>query len=271
MHLLRVETDAFAARSDLATLMRGAWSVVPVALVVDFERGVGLRVCPARVPLDRHACGADHLVLRQVQRDLVGGELAVELAGWIERVIFPAVLVVHHDFRIPLREVEAPAPPSLPPRQRRGAGLPRDVDDARIAGRQCTGQSPVRDRGVGGVGVVGQPALPHHRRASDALERVVGVFEMLESVALLRRVDRGPAGSGAEGVQVLVDVEIMQRIGGAVHVADAHMPREHPGRLVQGSRDAIRDLLLPVARGIAGCEQKEDWEHGGGEATASRA
>src|SRR2546429_7593441 len=47
--------------------------------------------------------------------------------------------------------------------------------------------------------------------------------------------------------------------------------RSHAGRLVQRRADPIRDLLLPIARGIPGYEHKKKGEHGGGEATAGRA
>src|SRR2546429_3804684 len=45
--------------------------------------------------------------------------------------------------------------------------------------------------------------------------------------------------------------------------------RSHAGRLVQRRADPIRDLLLPIARGIPGYEHKKKGEHGGGEATRS--
>src|SRR5207247_9363591 len=89
-----------------------AWCArVPVAL-----KGRGGP--PSRITFDGHARGADHLVRRQIQRHVVRRELAVELPRRIQRMRLPPVPVVHHDFRIPLREVEAPPPPPLAPRQR---------------------------------------------------------------------------------------------------------------------------------------------------------
>src|SRR5437764_10540186 len=91
---------------------------------------------------------------------------------------------------------------------------------------------------------------------------------MLKPVALLGRVDRRPAGAGAEGVQVLVNVEIAQRVRRPVDVVDPNVPREDSRRLVEGRRDAIGNLLLPVTGGVAGGEEQDNWEHGGGEATS---
>src|SRR5260221_11639947 len=91
---------------------------------------------------------------------------------------------------------------------------------------------------------------------------------MLKPVALLGRVGGGPAGAGAERVQVLVHGEVAQRVGGAVHIAYAHVPSEHARRLVQRRGDPIRDLLLPIGGGITGYKKEEEGEHGGGEATA---
>ena len=62
-----------------------------------------------------------------------------------------------------------------------------------------------------------------------------------------------------------------QRVGGAVHITDAHVAGEHPGRLIQRRGDLIRDLLLPIAGGITGYKKEKEREHGAGEATAWRA
>src|SRR2546422_2062258 len=243
----------------------------PVALIIDSECGVGLRLFPARVSLHRNPSGADHLVLWEIERDVVRGTLAVNLASGIERVVFPAVAVVHHHLGIPLREVEAPPLASLAPRQGGWTRLPVDLDHQRIAGAEGSRQSPVRDGRVGRMRVVGAQPLAHHGRTGDAFERVVRILQVLKPLALLGRVGGGPARAGTEGVQVLVYGEVAQRVGGAVHITDAHVAREHAGRLVQRRRDPIGDLLLPIARGIPGYEHKKKGEHGGGEATAGRA
>src|SRR5438034_8104998 len=198
----------------------------PLALIVDPEILVRFRVVPARVSLHRNPSSADYLVLWQIEHDVVRGELAVKLASRIERMVFPAVAVVHHHLGIPLREVEAPPLAPLAPRQGGWTRLPVDLDRQRIAGAEGSRQGPVRDGRVGGIWVVGAQPLAHHGRTGDAFERVVRILQVLKPLALLSRVGGGPAGAGTECVQVLVDVEVAQCVGGAVHVADAHMARE---------------------------------------------
>src|SRR5439155_5090498 len=214
MHLLGPEAYAFPTRADAQRCTTGSREpgAVPIALIIDSERGVSLRFFPARVPLDRYAGGADHLVLREVERDVVGGELAVELASRIQRVVFPPVAVVHHDLGIPLREIEAPALASLAPRQGRGARLPVYLHREGIAGGEGPRQRPVGDGRVGSIRVVGSERSPHYSRAGDPLERVVRVLHVLKPLALLDRVGGGPAGAGAERVQILVNVEVTQRV-----------------------------------------------------------
>ena len=110
----------------------------------------------------------------------------------------------------------------------------------------------MRDGRVGRVRVVREPMGVHHRGRGDALESVVGILQMLKPVPLLGRVDGRPAGSRAEGVQILVHVEVAERVRRPVHVADPHVPGEHGGGLVEGRRDAVGDLLLPVPGGVTG-------------------
>src|SRR5256885_11116043 len=110
MDVFGPKADALPARSDTHRRTPGSreGGAVPWALIVDPEILVGLRVVPARVSLHRTPSGADYLVLWEIERDVVRGELAVKLASRIERMVFPAVAVVHHHLGIPLREVEAP-------------------------------------------------------------------------------------------------------------------------------------------------------------------
>src|SRR5207249_3220656 len=70
MHLLGPEAYAFPTRADAQRCTTGSREpgAVPIALIIDSERGVSLGFFPARVPLDRYAGGADHLVLREVER-----------------------------------------------------------------------------------------------------------------------------------------------------------------------------------------------------------
>src|SRR2546421_737459 len=75
------------------------------------------RLLPSRVTLNRHTGRANHLVRSQVQHHVVARELAVELSCRIEWMVLPSILVVHDDFRIPLRKIEPPALASLAARQ----------------------------------------------------------------------------------------------------------------------------------------------------------
>ncbi len=208
MNVFGSKADTLPARSHghSRTPGSGELGAVPLALVINAEILVGFRFFPARIALHRNARGADHLVRREVERDVVGGELAVELAPRVKWVVFPAVAVVHHHLGIPLREIEAPA-----------------------------------------------------------------LAPLAKPLALLGRVGGGPARARPESVQVLVDGEVAQRVGRAVHVADARVAGEHSRRLIQRRGDPICDLLLPVGGCVAGDEQKQEGKHGGGEATATRA
>src|SRR5439155_26998988 len=110
-----------------------------------------------RIPYYRNPRPTTPLARREIEHDVVMREFAIELPGRIQRVILPAVLVVHDDLRIPLREVEAPALSALAARQRRGPRPPLDGDFHRIAGRERPRQTPVRDGRIGGVWIVRHP------------------------------------------------------------------------------------------------------------------
>src|SRR5437868_1577033 len=260
MHAFGPEADAFPPRGDSQPRASGSGErrAVPEALIIDLLRGIDLRFVPAGIALDWNAGGADDLIVGQIERHIVGGELAVELSRGIEGMVLPSVLVVHHDFRIPLREVEAPALTALTARQRRKTRLPLDFDHERIAGHERPGERPVRDRRVGRVRVVGSQLPAHERGGRDPLERVVRIHEVLKPLALLGGVGGGPARPRPERVQVLMHVEVAQRGRGAVDVADPLPPRQHAGRLVEGRGDAVADLLLPVARRVAGQKKKKE-------------
>src|SRR5439155_239656 len=139
--------DALPSRSDTHRRTPGSRErgAVPLALIVDPEILVRFRVVPARVSLHRNPSSADYLVLWQIERDVERGELTVELAPRIERMVFPTVAVVHHHLGIPLREVEAPPLAPLAPRQGGWTRLPVDLDRQRIAGAEGSRQGPVRD------------------------------------------------------------------------------------------------------------------------------
>src|SRR2546427_7756948 len=178
MDVFGPKADALPARSDAHHRTPGSRErrAVPLALIVDPEILVRFRVVPARVSLHRNPSGADHLVLWQIEHDVERGELAVELASRIERMVFPAVAVVRHHLGIPLREVEAPPLAALTPRQGGWTRLPVDLDRQRIAGAEGSRQGPVRDGRVGRIQVVGAQPLAHHGRTGDAFERVVRIL-----------------------------------------------------------------------------------------------
>ena len=109
-----VETDTFAARRGRARVRRAS-CVIVIALIVD-STAADRRFFPTRVTFDRHAGRTHHLIRREVQRHVVRRKLSIELTRRIQRMVLPAVPVVDHHFRIPLREIEPPATPALPPR-----------------------------------------------------------------------------------------------------------------------------------------------------------
>src|SRR5207302_8978608 len=95
MNVFGSKADTLPARSDghSRTPWSGELGAVPLALVINAEILVGFRFFPARIALHRNARCADHLVRCEVERDIVGGELAVELAPRVKWVVFPAVAV----------------------------------------------------------------------------------------------------------------------------------------------------------------------------------
>src|ERR1043166_4777909 len=177
-------------------------------------------------------------------------------------MVLPAVLVVDDGLRVPLRKGEPPPLAPLPPRQRGRASGPADLDLHRVAGRERPRQRPVRDRRVGRVRVIRLQALPHDAGGADPLERVIRILHVLKAHAPLGRIGRGPARPRPKRVEVLVDVEVVQRVGRLIHVADALVRRQDAGRLVERRGDLIRNALLPVRRVAWRGEQEQQGEHG---------
>src|SRR5438105_1447005 len=122
------ESDALSPRLGASTSGTGEWGMVPITLIVN-RTAADRRLSPARITLNRHSRCTHYLVGSEVEHHVVTRELAVELTGWIERMILPAIAIVHDDFRIPLCEIEAPALPTLASRQRRGPSLPFELGD----------------------------------------------------------------------------------------------------------------------------------------------
>ena len=176
---------------------------------------------------------------------------------------FPTVLVVHDNLGVPLREIKPSAAAPLTPWECRWTRVPPDVDRQRIAGRERARQAPMRDRRIGSIRIVRLEVDPHHRRRRDPLERIVGVLHVLKPHASFRRIHRGPARAGTKGVQVLVDVEIAERVGRLIDVRDPHIAAQHTTRLVERGDDLVSDPLLPVSR-IRRDNDQQKREHGPG-------
>src|SRR2546427_6581721 len=56
---------------------------------IDDETRVDLRFLPPGIPFHRHAGGADHLVVGEIEHHVVARELAVELARRVEGMRLP--------------------------------------------------------------------------------------------------------------------------------------------------------------------------------------
>src|SRR4029077_18886883 len=95
VHVLRVPADLLpAGRGAVAGGGRRPWAVV-VALVVHRFRSVAVGSRPAGGAAYRNTGGARDLGLGHIEVDDERAELAIELAGGIERVLLPAVAIVH--------------------------------------------------------------------------------------------------------------------------------------------------------------------------------
>src|SRR5829696_6236788 len=75
------------------------------------------------------------------------------------------------------------------------------------------------------------------RRRREALVRVVGVTEMLKADAPLATVGGAPPGGGPEGVEVLVHVELSQRVRRVVDVLQRAYRVQEAGALVERRGD----------------------------------
>src|ERR1051325_1678728 len=83
-------------------------------------------------------------------------------------------------------------------------------------------------------------------------------------LAALIRITRssGSARPRPKRVEVLVDVEVVQRVGRLIHVADALVRRQDAGRLVERRGDLVRNALLPVRRVAWRGEEEQQGERG---------
>ena len=60
---------------------------------------------PAGIAFGDHARGPEDVAVGDIKSHIEGGEFAVELADPVERFMVPALLIVDHHFRVPLRQV----------------------------------------------------------------------------------------------------------------------------------------------------------------------
>jgi len=82
---------------------------------------------------------ASRAAMRYIEHHLEISKLPVELPRRIQRVLFPAVLVVRNDTRIPLREIVRSPTPPLPAWRNRCTRIPVHRHDERISGQQRLG------------------------------------------------------------------------------------------------------------------------------------
>ena len=77
---------------------------------------------------------------------------------------------------------------------------------------------------------------------------------MLEPLAPFGGIDSGPARAGTERIEILVDVEVAQRVRRLIHIVNADAPAQHTARFVERGGDLVGDALLKVC-GIE-CEHR---------------
>src|SRR6266849_5209089 len=122
-------------------------------------------------------------------------------------------------------------------------------------------QRPMRNRRIGCERIIGRAPLAHHGRAGDSLERVVGILHVLKAHALLGGIGRGPARAGTKRIQILMNVEVVERVGRLIDVANPHFTAQHTARLIQRRGDLVRHSLLPIGR-IRWKNEEQEREHG---------
>ncbi len=261
MHVLRIPDHPLATGRRRRRIHRGARRRVRVIVPLILWRAVRHLIdpLPAGVPADRHTGRPEDLILGHIEINQKRGELAVELAPGIERVLVPAMPVVHHDLGIPLRKVEVTATAPLPAGYRRGPRIPVEIHYHRIARREHCRQQESHDGAVRSVGPDRRDRLPHDPHVADVVEREVRVLEIVETPPALHRIGIGPAGTWTERIEMEMERDAGQVVG---RVVDVHHPLgagEHTARLVQRGVDLVADGLLP----IRGSRSRRDLSEGG--------
>ena len=208
VHPFCIETNALPpeVHRSAATRLRGSGSV-PVPLVIDSNIGACLCTFPSGIAFDRYSRRTHNLILRQVQRHIVGGELPVELTRRKEGMVLPSGAVVHHHARIPLREIVPPVKPSLSPGNGAEAGVPPHCDFDTVARRQRQRQLQPYDGRVWCVGILRGHGDAVHGAARDPLKGVVRLTQIVESTPALYAVAISPPRPRSKGIQVEMQVE----------------------------------------------------------------
>src|SRR5829696_1931980 len=125
MDVFSVPTNFLSARLGILTRITGGSAfAIELPLIIDRLARELVRLLPTGITADSNARGADHLVRCNIEIYGKRPELAVKLARRIQRAFLPAIAVVHHHLRIPLRKVETTSLPSLPARSGRGTSIP---------------------------------------------------------------------------------------------------------------------------------------------------
>ena len=112
------------------------------------------------------------------------------------------------------------------------------------------------DRGIGRVRITGGDPHAAHRYVAQVLEGGVWLGEIGEPVDALAPLVGGPERARPEGVQVLMEVDLAQRVGTIVAVGQPGDARQHSRRFVERGADGVLDVLLPVARGVGGAFER---------------
>jgi hypothetical protein len=226
------------------------WSVVCVGLACHFAPAKSLG--PARVSLHEHTRGTHDLILGQVQRHVERAKLAVELAGGHQWVWLPAEPVVDGDARIPVSEIQVSAASALPPGHGGVTRFPFEAHNDRIRWRQRLGQLESDDRTIRRAGVLGFHTRPVDRGSrGEPLVGVVRLRELLEADAPFPLVHRAPCRAWPERVEVLMHVQLAQRVGRVVHIGEKRTAVQHTALIVEAGVYLVVGALLPVLLRIA--------------------
>ena len=261
-----------AARDLDEARRRRPGEVVHVALLV----GVGGRAVAVVHPRGAHAGGADHEAARQRDGDAVVPEIGVELRVGVELVRAPAAgsaaahpgRLVDGDLREPLPDQEVVAGIAGP-----GVGLgqrrrERDLEVHAPARRDRLRQPDPRQGAVPAIAVVGRLERQRRqevgavgdpqRRDVDPAPAVLGHRHVAQLAA---RLAPERALAIAEGVQVEVEPEIRDAVGGRVSPGEAQPAVQELRVRVEPDGDVVVGGARGLCRqriGVAGRRTREE-------------